>query len=69
MRRTISWTDGLKDGRTDEQTYRGKTVYSPPPSGSRGIINVIFSDNVLILYIFPIKTLSKHFSVFAILVN
>ena len=33
---------GRTDGRTDEQTYRGKTVYSPSPSGSRGIINVIF---------------------------
>ena len=29
MRRKISWTDG----RTD----RGKTVYPPPPPGSRGI--------------------------------
>ena len=29
MRQKISWTDG----RTD----RGKTVYPPPPSGSRGI--------------------------------
>jgi hypothetical protein len=30
MRRKISWTDG----RTD----KGKTVYPPPPLGSRGII-------------------------------
>ena len=26
-------------GRTEGQTDRGKTVYPPPPSGSRGIIN------------------------------
>ena len=63
------WTEGRKDWRTDKQTDRGKTVYPPPPSGSGGIINVIFSDNVLMFYIFPIKTLSKHFWVFAILVN
>jgi hypothetical protein len=30
--------DGRKDGRTDGQTNRGKTVCPPPPSGSRGII-------------------------------
>jgi hypothetical protein len=30
MRRKISWTNG--------QTDKGKTVYSPLPSGSRGII-------------------------------
>jgi hypothetical protein len=43
--RKDGWTEGRKDGRTDEQTDRGKTVYPPPPSGSGGIINVIFSDN------------------------
>jgi ribosome biogenesis protein Tsr3 len=31
-------------GRTDGQTDRGKTVYRPPPSGSRGIISYICSD-------------------------
>jgi hypothetical protein len=39
MRRKISWTDG----RTD----RGKTVYPPPPSGSRGIIREICLINNL----------------------
>ena len=29
---------GRTEGRTDEQTDRGKTVYPPPPSGSGGII-------------------------------
>ena len=39
MWRKISWTDGRMEGRTD----RGKTVYLPPPSGSRGIIIVFLS--------------------------
>ena len=33
-RKYLGWTEGQTDGRTD----RGKTVYSPPPSGSGGII-------------------------------
>jgi hypothetical protein len=37
MRRKISWTDGRTEGRTEGRTDRGKTVYSPPPSGSGGI--------------------------------
>jgi hypothetical protein len=37
-------------GRTEGQTDRGKTVYPPPPSGSGGIINFIFSDNLHIVY-------------------
>ena len=37
MQRKISWTDGRTEGRTEGRTDRGKTVYSPPPSGSGGI--------------------------------
>jgi hypothetical protein len=32
--------DGRKDGWKDGRTDRGKTVYSPPPSGSGGIIKM-----------------------------
>jgi hypothetical protein len=32
----------ILDGRKDGQTDRGKTVYPPPPSGSGGIINVLW---------------------------
>jgi hypothetical protein len=39
------WTEGRKDGRTDGrndgQTERGKTVCSPPPSGSGGILRYV----------------------------
>jgi hypothetical protein len=40
MRRKIFWMDG--------QTDRGKTVYSPPPSGSGGIITYSFKNQKLI---------------------
>jgi hypothetical protein len=32
--RTEGWKDGRTEGRTDGQTDRGKTVYTPPGSGS-----------------------------------
>ena len=49
MRRHISWTDGRREGRTegrtdgrrDGQTDRGKTVQSPPPSGSGGMLRYV----------------------------
>ena len=37
--RMVGRTEGRTDGWTDGQTDRGKTVYPPPPPGSRGIIN------------------------------
>ena len=40
MRRKISWTDG----RTD----RGKTQYTPPPSGSGGITTGFVFEEILI---------------------
>jgi hypothetical protein len=40
-------TEGWKDGRTDGQTDRGKTVYPPPPSGSGGIIKIAQTFMVL----------------------
>jgi hypothetical protein len=43
--RKISWTDGRMKGR---RTDRGKTVYTPPPSGSGGIERGSFKPFVLI---------------------
>jgi hypothetical protein len=45
--------EGWKDGRTDGQTDRGKTVYSPPPSGSGGIKTIKLQDNFLWGALFP----------------
>ena len=43
MWRKISWTDGRMD--------RGKTVYPPPPSGSRGIIIQLIVTKQVLMFV------------------